>query len=447
MQEQCKDFQAYDEDSLLELEEGAEVDADEDSAPKTKKDKTVKRIKSSYKAHYGKTKSAIDKENNHILGTQATCLRFVKKYKGMPKVCSWCKHAKAPEIRWKWVTDEKVWYRWYDNKWHYWGPSKSGFTAAGWTWYKGYWHHGGYVYKFVHGKWYRFQGGKWVFYRKRVPLNPQAPRERPICRPFYKLMKYGFPASLAAAKMPRCKVGSGTHAAIFMWKDQKACRFLGGKLTYQKKQTCKIGKPHQWKRVVRCVKGAVISHKGLDYHTGKGHVKANANVKSLGMRRILLEDEHSQSVGFPGKQVGAAAVLEAGPMGQKNDKFTLGKILKGKFKGMYIFQTGGAFKELIGAMGGVDRLGGWLTHEKPKMKAYQVWKLEQTTEETTISDPAGKWCLTRFTENDSTVVQLPDNTKDTETKADHGLHIKYSKDVKLAPCKGLATQYWYLSKK
>ena len=105
LQEQCKDFQQYDEESLLGLEEGAEVDTDEEK-------KALKRIKSSYKAHYGKTKAEIDKENNHILGTQATCLRFVKKYKGMPKVCSWCKQAKAPAIRWKWVTAEKVWYRW-----------------------------------------------------------------------------------------------------------------------------------------------------------------------------------------------------------------------------------------------------------------------------------------------------------------------------------------------
>jgi hypothetical protein len=151
MQETCKDFASYDEGSLLEVEE----EADDESAPKNKK-ADLKRIKSTYKAHYGKTKAQIDAENHHILGTQAKCLGFVKKYTGMPKVCTWCKHAKAPSVRWKWVTAEKVWYRWYDNKWHYWGPSKSGFTAAGWTWYKGYWHHAGYVYKFVHGKWYRF---------------------------------------------------------------------------------------------------------------------------------------------------------------------------------------------------------------------------------------------------------------------------------------------------
>ena len=181
-------------------------------------------------------------------------------------------------------------------------------------------------------------------------------------------MKYGFPASLAAAKMPRCKVGSGAHAAIFMWKDEKACRFLGGKLTYQTKHTCKVGKPHQWKRVVRCVKGAVISHKGLDYKTGMAHV--SSNVRSLGMRRILLEDEHGYSVGFPGKEVGAAAIAEAGKAGQANDYFQLGQLKTGKFKGMYIFQIKGPFKELMGAMGGVDRLGGWLTHEKPKMQSY-----------------------------------------------------------------------------
>jgi hypothetical protein len=86
-----------------------------------------------------------------------------------------------------------------------------------------------------------------------------------------------------------------------------------------------------------------------------------------------------------------------------------------------------------------------MTHEKPKMQAYQVFKLEATTAETTISDPTGKWCLTRFTKDDSTAVQLPNNNEDTSIQ--HGLHITYSKDVKLAPCKGLATQYWYLSKK
>merc|ERR1712086_1199982 len=116
----------------------------------------------------------------------------------------------------------------------------------------------------------------------------------------------------------------------------KACRFLGGKLTYQTKHTCKVGKPHQWKRVVRCVKGAVISHKGLDYKTGMAHV--SSNVRSLGMRRILLEDEHGYSVGFPGKEVGAAAIAEAGKAGQANDYFQLGQLKTGKFKGMYIFR-------------------------------------------------------------------------------------------------------------
>jgi len=50
MQEQCKDFAAYDEESLLEVDEQA--DEDMESA---KKD--LKRIKSTYKAHYGKTKA------------------------------------------------------------------------------------------------------------------------------------------------------------------------------------------------------------------------------------------------------------------------------------------------------------------------------------------------------------------------------------------------------
>jgi hypothetical protein len=117
---------------------------------------TKKHIVSSYKAHHSKTKAQIDAENKHILSTQAKCLHFVRKHRGHEKVCNWCRAMKVPAVRWKWNPLEKVWYRFYDGKWHYWGPSKSGYTTGGWNWYRGYWHHNGYVFKYVSGKWYRF---------------------------------------------------------------------------------------------------------------------------------------------------------------------------------------------------------------------------------------------------------------------------------------------------
>merc|ERR1711907_327152 len=88
--------------------------------------------------------------------------------------------------------------------------------------------------------------------------------------PFYQLKAYGFPASLSAKKLPRCQVGDDKSKVIYMWKDEEACKFLGGKLIYQNHQECKTGKPHQWARVVKCVQGPVLSNKGFSYkHGGK----------------------------------------------------------------------------------------------------------------------------------------------------------------------------------
>jgi len=44
----------------------------------------------------------------------------------------------------------------------------------------------------------------------------------------------------------------------------------------------------------------------------------------VNQRQAPRHEEDGYSVGFPGKQVGAAAVLEAGKVGQANDKFQLG---------------------------------------------------------------------------------------------------------------------------
>jgi len=105
-------------------------------------------------------------------------------------------------------------------------------------------------------------------------MKPGIPRSKPICRPFYRLMKYGFPTSLSTKTLPRCKVGTGKRAAIYMWRNAAACRFLGGRLIRQRKRICKTGKPHTWKRVVRCIKGPVITNRGFNYKKGGRYVPA-----------------------------------------------------------------------------------------------------------------------------------------------------------------------------
>jgi hypothetical protein len=270
MEQTCKDMNTIEmeDDNLLETEEG--------------EDRYHKAVKHSYKTHYSKTKAQINKQNHHILSTQAKCLRFVKKYRGHPAVCHWCRKNRVVR-KWKWVASQKVWYRYYYGKWHYWGPSKSGFTKGGWTFYKGYWHHRGYVFKFIRGMWYRFQNKKWVKYGSRVPLKPGIPRGPKICRPFYVLKKYGFPASLSAKRLPRCQVGRGRRAAIYYWKNHAACRFLGGRLVYHRIHVCKKGRPHRWGRVTRCVRGPVLTRKGFNYKTGRAHTRGRHTVIIQGM--------------------------------------------------------------------------------------------------------------------------------------------------------------------
>jgi len=234
--------------------------------PRKKEEDPKKNIEKSYKEHYGKSKEEVDKENKEILDTQKKCLDFVQKHQGHPKVCEWCqKEYKRPDIVWKWNPDEETWYRWYDGNWHYWGPSKDGFTEGGWSWYNGYWHNDGYTFKYEDGKWYRFQDKHWVEYGEKVPVDPKPPVGKKICRPFYKMMKQGFPQSLSSTQVPRCKVGD----QIYMWTDEAACKFLGGVKAYQERVVCKSGESHKWKRVVKCVQGAEqLESGGFDYKSG-----------------------------------------------------------------------------------------------------------------------------------------------------------------------------------
>ena len=192
---------------------------------------------------------------------------FVKNNQGHPEVCEWCqKEYKRPAVVWKWNPDEETWYRYYDGNWHYWGPSKDGFTEGGWSWYNGYWHNDGYTFKYEDGKWHRFQDHKWEVYGEEVPVDPSPPTGKKICRPYYKMMKQGFPQSLSSTQVPRCKVGD----QIYMWTDEAACKFLGGKKAYQERVVCKSGESHKWKRVVKCATGPEkLESGGFDYKTGK----------------------------------------------------------------------------------------------------------------------------------------------------------------------------------
>jgi len=241
------------------------IEEEEDEGEDEDRRRYIKKVEESYKTRYGKTKAEIDAENKHILTTQAKCLNFVKKYPGHYKVCQYCKSKAAPKIYWKWDTDDHVWYRWYGNEWHYWGPSKEGFTTAGWTWYKGYWHHNGWVFKYVQHQWFRWEDMHWVYYANRVDINPAPPETKKICRPFMIMKKAGYPMTLTAKTIPRCKVGQGKTASIYMWKTRKNCRFLGGKLIHQKMFHCKSGMPHVWAKVTRCVKGPAVKKGGFAY--------------------------------------------------------------------------------------------------------------------------------------------------------------------------------------
>jgi len=72
-----------------------------------------------------------------------------------------------------------------------------------------------------------------------------------------------------------------------MWTNDAACRFIGGKLTYHKRATCKTGKPHSWKRVTRCVQGPVLTSKGLNYKTGDAFSKSDLKKTESGGKHVV----------------------------------------------------------------------------------------------------------------------------------------------------------------
>ena len=96
-------------------------------------------------------------------------------------------------------------------------------------------------------------------------MKPKRPTNR-ICRPVYKLSKYGIPYSLTSKRVPRCKVGK----SIYMYTDHEGCKWLGGRKVYQKRIRCKVGKEHQWRKMTKCTY-YYSKRGGLNYHTGRSN--------------------------------------------------------------------------------------------------------------------------------------------------------------------------------
>lgn len=222
-------------------------------------------------------------------------MKFVKKFTGHQKVCNYCRHTKTPKIIWKWEASLGVWFRYshFNKKWMYWGPSKKGFTAEGWSYYRGYWHHGGFAFRYTSGTWWRYENRKWIKYGKTVPVTPQKPKVARSCRAYYKREKTGFSATLAQNKLPRCQVGK----AIYMWTGTKDCRFLGGEFVYVKRHACKDHTNDEWRRVTKCVYEPKVTGRGLFGSIHKVNFEDRVNVTAkhdVKMAELTLNSNHSR---------------------------------------------------------------------------------------------------------------------------------------------------------
>jgi len=166
-------------------------------------------------------------------------MAFVAEHPDHPDVCNWCHANTQPKNVWQWNPAEGVWYKWDNGRWNYWGPSKEGMKHE-WSYYNGYWHHGGYVFKYDGGKWHRFQGGKWVEYGTKIDIDPVPPYTKD-CRSFRKLALAHVPDSLTEHEIPRCQVGEGAEKTVWEWTGDEDCAFLQGTKVFQKNFKCKDG--------------------------------------------------------------------------------------------------------------------------------------------------------------------------------------------------------------
>jgi hypothetical protein len=256
----------------------------------------VDNTKESEQAHFGKTKAEIDAENKKILDTQKQCLDFVNDHPDHPEVCQWCRDNHEPTDPWQWNPSEGVWYKYHNGNYHYWGPSKDGLQHE-WSWYNGYWHHGGYVFKYENGKWHRFQGGEWHEYGEKIDIDPVAPRTKE-CRSVLRLEQHHVPDSLAEQDHARCQVGQGVNKALYQWTDDADCIFLGGTKIYQKNYACAVGQSEQYREVEVCVQGEKVTHEGFDYTTGQGKVvQASFNFQPTPMETTVVTHEDIKLTG------------------------------------------------------------------------------------------------------------------------------------------------------
>jgi hypothetical protein len=94
-------------------------------------------------------------------------------------------------------------------------------------------------------------------------------------------MKAGFSATLAEKKLPRCQVGKD----VYQYRGASSCRFLGGRLVYLRRRTCKSTHANdQWRRVIKCVWEPKVSNRGL--FTGLKKVMMGNRVKVTAARHL-----------------------------------------------------------------------------------------------------------------------------------------------------------------
>ena len=87
-----------------------------------------------------------------------------------------------------------------------------------------------------------------------------------------------------------------------------------------------------------------------------------------------------------------------------DDEFVLRQVTEGKLKGLYVFTNDATMEDV--AIMGKEKPHQWLTLEANEDQPAQFWKLMTTDGETTISDPTGKWCITRFTKGEKALQLL-----------------------------------------
>jgi len=125
--------------------------------------------------------------------------------------------------------------------------------------------------------------------------------------------------------------------------------------------------------------------------------KTKESTPAPGTHQILLEDDKQMQIGFPGKTEQGQKVLQVVKKeGRPDAVFRIQKITSGVNKGFYSIVLASDSLQALDVLGQAYKDKQYLVTNKFEHKITQIWKLESISAETTISDKAGKWCLTRF---------------------------------------------------